>query len=1544
MSLHRTTHPDPGPRTTEILSEIDRDKHILLQMLDLHREKVTPLDLTTMLYVTTPNMEDKVPKDPTELSNAFLRRLWLYNPQARSTRCEAVVGVYGLDMDENSQCAINPLDLVAAIYMTTNSFLQQEITHRMVQCNFAVPLYLPPIYPEKKGTLLLCPFRDILGQWKSPSEGAIMKNMADSRMLFLSAVRLGHCSVSKSRVLNHVLGGPHKLNECFINSGMEGGKLPRVFSDGLVEVCWNLISGDHQDKVFPHPVLVANLRGDAANHEKQTSLLCYTSAVLIVFCGSFGIKERELLASWRDNTSHMILIDCSMSTEEDGQENNEHNERIKQRLVKDLELLDGSVIYGCTGDEEAIAKSLRDALNHRIPYLHTANLVGTAGMANDLNIKVDENEICRMAFGEVEEVLSGFEEGVSLYLEDQLPLQGTVWKQLCRLEKEEARHHTTQSITEEKESLIKLLLEYKLTTAMRAFITALCTFDMTKRAFFLSWMRVKLEVMQLDRLSLHRETDREQMPEPCIGLEHFLRELGLVYERYFRSPNSDLCDMFRLPYFGAELLLYGVPLELYDGDVSVFPMNWVYSVLYEVHKQLPKFSRMRVLTVLGFHNSKTAEILSALFGVNFPKWGRRHIKGAYMLLLSLPDNFRKEMDCEFLMFIGTEGLNSQYARQTEGSLVHDSELATFVSGLSDITLVNLPDEVQDDTKRNLQIAINALLCTRDLERKTTFQVASEGAGRDGKIMSYAINVLTKGQSPNESQRETLLANETGVNHILNGPWTSQSVTTQNAQTYSDAVLGLKQSLLTMFHDKAKNGQPTCLGAFMEHMCNLWESVKNGKFAIKFGDTGTADVIIGLCAKLVEGEKQLTDQMDLWVQGMENHINTLKESALQNGEDMDSDGLLRILREEAATQINTEGDKIKASLWDNLREEDIDIALVDNYKASLLKRVDLIQEHMTSNVVQKLEAATTRHNMTVKMHALLMALEAALEVKLRALLQTSKNTECLIEDKELAQEFVNVWEDIPSNWNDPPLQTEEIFTRIVEQLKENLSNRGLINQKIKLWNANQLNGFMVKNGHFALGSKMKKTLKYNKDVAQKFTNNLIEDCNRRVSEKLWRKEGYSDSYMRELLIIVDKGLEVLKLEPFIMKPKFEVDLKGYICSKAAESFQEIQESLMREREIKGRFLKELKEKHMLNFMYQFRKRDQCQRAAQAFTNLCLKPTAEDFIYSSMERQIFHDMLQHKNAQLYSSSEKFHYGLLKDMLLKDRFENFHEYLQSHESFSRKSIENFVATHLSSSVMIEDRRKQKMHQIFELIQRCIIQASENGSGVQSNVRLLLEKICINLQSLGEIFVPTQILEETLFDITIHCEHFLTDLKESVTELSSSIAQGFKENEDVIEVFDDLPCKLQNMLYERLKGCDQRCPFCKAPCDLGEKEHQVHEAVLHRPKGLVCYTNANSTTLSHSTCSADITGKNQFQNRHTGGQSLPFKEYQSIYPDWNISPEDPRNNGAAVYWRYVFVRYNSRFAQEYQCAPATLPQTWERISQEEALRSLKEAFNITE
>lgn len=68
---------------------------------------------------------------------------------------------------------------------------------------------------------------------------------------------------------------------------------------------------------------------------------------------------------------------------------------------------------------------------------------------------------------------------------------------------------------------------------------------------------------------------------------------------------------------------------------------------------------------------------------------------------------------------------------------------------------------------------------------------------------------------------------------------------------------------------------------------------------------------------------------------------------------------------------------------------------------------------------------------------------------------------------------------------------------------------------------------------------------------------------------------------------------------------------------------------------------------------------------------------------------------------------------------------------------------------------------------------------------------------------------------------------------------------------------------------------------------------------------------------------------------------DYRYLCPDWSIPPDNPNNQMPSAYWRYVLVRFNSRFAQEYQRDPALLPGEWLKITEEEALESLREALH---
>lgn len=98
----------------------------------------------------------------------------------------------------------------------------------------------------------------------------------------------------------------------FVHKGIDGGQLAQRISNGLVKIGWYLPIGDVKN-VYPVPLAISNLRGDASAHEKCLKLLCQISSAVIVFYGDCTEKGRQLLLYCRDMESKLILIDVSVA-------------------------------------------------------------------------------------------------------------------------------------------------------------------------------------------------------------------------------------------------------------------------------------------------------------------------------------------------------------------------------------------------------------------------------------------------------------------------------------------------------------------------------------------------------------------------------------------------------------------------------------------------------------------------------------------------------------------------------------------------------------------------------------------------------------------------------------------------------------------------------------------------------------------------------------------------------------------------------------------------------------------------------------------------------------------------------------------------------------------------------------------------------------------------------------------------------------------------------------------------------------------------------
>ncbi|XP_049433197.1 interferon-induced very large GTPase 1 [Epinephelus fuscoguttatus] len=1792
----------------------------VLHKLGLDAFRTVPLDPASMLGISTWTLENQAPLEPNDLPLAFLQRLWLLSPDTRSPCCqplddalnnsthspEETISGFG----EDSHSAINPLDLVTAVFMFANTFLQQEMAVRMLQCQFAVPLVLPNMDPEESSRFLLWPLRGAVSQWRSHFPDNDKKihegDLASTYMPVVSCVKLGHIGVSKSQVLNNVISGLRSSSDTFLHRGMDGGQLPHRLSNGLVEIGWYLPTGDTASDVFPVPMVISNLRGDASAHEKYLSLLCQASSAVVVFCGNLREKDKQLLAYCNDMANKLILIDLS---------DNENNENrvvgfVDQNLQEYMGLPGQIVLQGQDLSEEELANRLRDTLKDLLPNeLQPVTLEAAAKLAEKLGFNVDEGPVCKRAMATVEEVLRGLDEGSAQFKEKQLPLQGLLWSKLAEVEKKESRQEKEgkkrdPQLKKEKKDILAELRSYKMTPAMKTFTNALSTTDKVERAYFLTWMKLMLRLKQTDKTNSpqdlftnlqtemknnmsehchelqngvshtlrdshsstfekktaekqdvseqHSEKGQEsehilqvstengasntlgdsdsfctdsifeedtteeeelseqhfegrrgqdldhtlqesapvfedqnhhlefeedetsscqskQLDEPVLtpaksdltssahkqicldvnepvltpaktdltssahkqicldvderaltpvesdltspaqqqmcldvderaltpvesdltssaqqqicldvdepvltpaksdltscaqqmcldvsfehpevscskpfepdssslGLEHFLREMGLIFELTHISPGSGNHNVLRLPGLATDLLLHGIPLELMDGDASNIPMCWLGCVFAELNRCLPQEQRrIRVLTNLGEHHSRNSELFSALFGVKFPEGRKRATRGVYMVPLSLPDNLRKDMACDFLLLIDVEGLCAVSQDNKRNMLIHDSAMATVATGLSDVLMLNISSHTGAEFETHLAVIASALLRIKECGSMPICQLVAQDEGINSLLQAAQLQRVSdmlqdKTRDRGTNNADNHYAKATTCIPCVKGPWNNMSLSEPVDNQYSKALLKLKQNLFGALKQCPANSKATCLPEFMSRLSAVWDAVKAESFSIGLQNTDIASAFSLLCTELSHWEHRFLEHTESWFKEAAKKISATKA---KTSDATNQNGVLSELRNEARKEVKTEVDTLRSKVETYLTK--YNLLKRNTFSPILMSYMDDLQERVTEEIIQRLGTFSESHCYSTQLEKFDTLMKKEQESQLRALIENSKLTKVFVQDTELEEVFESMWSKLLLNFDFRPSEKDDITPRVIRILMKNLMSRGLKKhmKKLNVIGQNQRSSFQVYDEHFGYRSRLKGMFEDNNRLqmveAQRLACNIIQEYHQFVEDKCSLPADFSDSYITELLENVETAL---KQKPVDIRSAYEADLKVYLCDAACEDFQKLHDSFVKDSQLLA-CITAKKNTYEAEFFYQFRKRDQCQRMAQAFTSMVIKPTVLDYIYRPLGLRIVEE-IQGK-AQQYRSPQAFHQSLLEDLIKEDRFEGFLEYLLSYDIFRMKKVQEKVMAHLSESTSLEEWKQQRLGQIVGKVAAAVSQTAEGTNGVLSDTKPLLERVCLNLEKDGDVDVPRAFLDGPVFSITTEWDRFVTCEMEVLAAMRLDLAQEFTQKVEITQFLQCLPTQPQDSIFNRVRGCDQRCPLCRAPCDLAEIGHEVHQAMFHRPKGILCY---DPVSLSCIGCPESTT---QDQSEDTYNMSVACSSLHSLYPDWSISPEDPNSQLANTYWRYVLARFNEMFANTYDQEPGEIPEEWKKITAEDALCSLKEAF----
>uniref|UniRef100_A0A8C5GJ64 Si:dkey-85k7.12 n=1 Tax=Gouania willdenowi TaxID=441366 RepID=A0A8C5GJ64_GOUWI len=1402
--------------------------------------------------------------------------------------------------NSNSEDMVNPLDVITALFLCSDGFVQQEMALKMSMCQFSVPLLLPSC-DSQQCTLMLWAMRDIVKQYRpealSESKGFTEERIVLSNLPMVSFVRLGECSLSKSETLNKLLSNSQQYHNIFVHRNMECGDSPRRISDGLTEIAWYLPCGNKNIDIFSQPVAVANLRGDIESFETQYAFLCQTSAAVFVFLDKLDAKCIGNLLSTQTHKAQIFLV-C-----------NNMNKQLEVSALKEVSTKLGLnkkniIIRNRDVNDVDFVKRLRAAVSDVISKTkRKMSIEQMADIAHELGIWVDEDSpVCQKAK----------QHAYAITTEIQDPL--TFKFRLRKLGTENIEKYKSD-LKEKKEKLREKQNSCDMSNTLMCFIQAL-TLQKKERSYFLKWMRINLDNMSRVKLSGLRELYKEkwkssknkeeikqldqQLANSSLGTEHFFREMGQIYEASrFRSETDQFRQQLNhLPELCAQLLLDGFPLELVDGDASNIPLQWVSDVLSQLNKMVSPNNKILVVTVLGVQSTGKSTLLNTMFGVQFAVSSGRCTRGAFMLLIKVHEGFKRVLDCDFIVIIDTEGLKSPELAQQDNSYEHDNELATLVVGLSDLTIVNIAMENLTEMKDILQIVVHAFLRMKEVGKKPKCHFVHQNVSdvsaheknlRDRKLLLQQLDEMTQAAARMEKKEEytsftdVMDYNPDTGNCYIPGLWNGNPPMAPVNAGYSEAVYELKKNIIQLL--AKSNSSENDISGFKEWMRSLWNAVKHENFIFSFRNSLVADAYMRLCTEFNKWEWEFKKELYIWGTNADTNISNFG-NVDSEGQPSGMDELLSRLKTEANTVLCKWEEKLLENITTYFTQTEGHVHLVEGHRAEFENSAKGLRRDLESSVLYRLSAAAEIRQGMVEINQIKENHTKEIEKAVCALINECRKTKHQMTDQRLDREFDKMWKETLEKCTYSEQKPTDVFNKVSHCLITNLINKGS--------RANEL-----------LGQKR------------------LQDCGKEPF--IYKPEG---TFRK----VAHKVITWLNIQDHIsaLQQKADIYLKQHICGFAARKFQGLHQSFLQAND-PYRCLKKNKKKFCADFKDVFHERDQCQKKAEEFADQCLKPAVEDRVYRVLGLNITDEMLK---CQEFSTRINFQYSILQDLLSKKNFTHYYNYTKFYESYTNTWILQQIEKTFSSSSKLSAFEERilatSINSIDDAIQKALKEKKENlKSFVEDMCHELAAKLVISQDALGAFMILNN----------ANWEQFADSLTKCLKDMKQDLKDKFQKT-NIQTKLENLHMKPQNELFTRVIGCGKQCPFCAMPCDAGGKAHTEHWASLHRPQGLGKYRWDDTKKLVTDICSSSVISDGRFRCHQTLNHWHPYKDYKKIFPDWKISPDVSLE--ASDYWKYVMTKHNEEFAKAYNAKPAEIPKSWKSISYKQAEESLKESFRL--
>ncbi|XP_030069583.1 interferon-induced very large GTPase 1-like [Microcaecilia unicolor] len=1452
------------------------------------------------------------------------------------------------------QPSIHPMDLQMAIFHCADNFLRQYMSTKLSTCQFAIPLLVPNPCTSKI-EFPLWSFRQIKKSWQYAGDLEMEVKCGDmfiwkARTPVVSFLRFSTTSSSKSLILNTLLS-KHR-HDIFFHRHCSGSSKKCALMKGVVDVFW-YCPGGKDNSIFENCTAFTNLHGDARQHKQQVMFLNEIATVNVILLSDSDIKHEESKKILNDLLQPQKLLIClcvDRETVEPTTSRNKIKIAVKNRNEADL------------------ISELRTAIKHLLAISSsTYTLDACADIARRHGFLIDEDEPqCKSGKESAQAILDLLKENnLSDRKAQSLPLQGELWHQWCEKDKELSRlqdkknrsieQHRSQIESEKWALRCKQLQKaFPLTKVMSSFIKAFQLDSDTMKRYFLQFMQVFIEGLTSDHVSELREQyhrlwskmlDKKPMGEnelenelqkrletlsstinaSLLGLEHLLREVGQVYEALDSAHEKDM-RLFALPQIAADMMISGYPLELMDGDAAYVPLKWIGAILDRLVEKLGD-KRLFILSVLGVQSSGKSTLLNTMFGLQLPVSAGRCTRGAFMQLIKVDELLRLDLNFDFVLVIDTEGLRTPEIA-SESSLNHDNELATFVIGLGNMTLINIFGENPSEMQDVLQITIQAFLRMKQIKLSPSCLFVHQNVG---EITAEFKNMEGRRHLQQKLDEITLIAAQQelcdtvcfsdvirfDVNkqvHYFAHLWEGNPPMAPPNPSYSQCVQELKQKILTMA------GRDTHLmilkiSDFKSRVQNLWQALLKENFVFSFKN-----------ALEISAYSKLEIKYRDWTWQLRSHLLEL-ENKLHNQIKM---GTIK-----SVDTVNLQ-DQIQKTYTNIMKElnvyfsEDKDCKILVQWKANVENKLIDLKEQLIATTVQKAKEF-------IRLKDSQRRLDEKKSEYEDKLFQKSKDVALLLKNEKLSEEalvdhFHHLWSKFVCEISSsvPPAKDPNISNDAEDVLLSTFKREPLIVEKIR-----QFKGFSINfSEHVQMKKKLvfiERTLKENdkRNIVQ-LKDRLVQYVHEYIDEQVQSRVDYNISYFYHIVNRVTKEVDSLSEgKTFTLTTPFKIDLLLYIFQIATERFKNMHQVFQKSNDP----VMHLESKRK-DFFHCFKV--SCQGAACITTfaeHLCMKleEALREAVYEKTAIKIVEEMRCNYPA-FNGNRSKLETYILMSLADKENFEKYRLYIHSPQKYFKVFIDECIDDYCKEQSRLKIFLNISLDFFQSLVLSAIGRSALMVNTTNSVASLWLDTFCTALGD--EVSLARSDLKAIEHQEITDTEF----LKETTSKALENMVKSLKEEFANLSV-QQLKSRPSEILAKLLYGCTEQCPFCKAICTNTIPDHSGdHSVCFHRPQALCGILWDKTDHFVIDICSS-LVASNSLIILGNNDQIL-YKDYRKVgptYANWSITPD----SSALLYWKWFVCRFRSELETDY-CArfdgKGEIPKEWELIEKDSMMSELRQ------